>query len=79
MDAVLQETVVEHYVLADEIHEKNPRLLSYIEEKLQDVDGEFVPHLELKEQEKSCKFVIRTAEFTPYPNIILRAGVAFPA
>ena len=79
MDAVLEEAVVEHYTLADEIKVKNPRLLSYIQKKLPDADYEFIPHLELKERSKDVKFAIRTGEFTPYPNIILRAGVAFPA
>lgn len=32
---------------------------------------------ELKELSKQAKFVIRTGEFTPYPNILLRAGVSF--
>lgn len=35
--------------------------------------------IELKEMSKNVKFAVRTGEFTPYPNIILRAGVAFPA
>jgi D-ribose pyranase len=79
MDAVLEEAVVEHYTLAEEISEKNPGLLDYIQKKLSNIPGEFIPHTELKEREKNCKFVIRTGEFTPFPNIILRAGVAFPA
>ena len=31
----------------------------------------------LKKMSAKCKFAIRTGEFTPYPNVILRAGVAF--
>jgi D-ribose pyranase len=79
MDAILDETVVEGYMIAEEIYEKNPKLLSYIREKLADAEEEVVPHLELKEMSKHVKFAVRTGEFTPYPNIILRAGVAFPA
>lgn len=79
MDAVLEEAVVEGYVLAEEIYEKNKPLLVYIKEKLQELDCEFIPHVELKVRTKELKFAIRTGEFTPYPNIILRAGVAFPA
>lgn len=79
MDAVLAEAVVEGYVLADEIHEKNKELLTYIQQQLPEAEREFVPHMELKERTKEIKFAIRTGEFTPYPNIILRAGVAFPA
>ena len=79
MDAILDEAEVEHYTLAREIVEKNPELLAYIEGKLSDVESEMVSHVELKEMSKGIKFAVRTGEFTPYPNIILRAGVAFPA
>ncbi len=79
MDAVLEEAEVEFYTLAEEIHEKNPKLLAYIQEKLPDVGHEFIPHTELKKMSANARFAIRTGEFTPYPNIILRAGVAFPA
>ena len=79
MDAVLGETEVEAYTLAEEIVEKNPKLLSYIREKLPDADAEMISHVELKKMSGDIKFAVRTGEFTPYPNIILRAGVAFPA
>jgi len=79
MDAVLDEVEVEFYTLAQEIAEKNPALLAYIYEKLRDVESEMISHIELKEISKDIKFAVRTGEFTPYPNIILRAGVAFPA
>lgn len=79
MDAVLTETEIEGYVIANEIIEKNPVLLAYIQEKLPDAESEMIPHVELKKMSADVKFAIRTGEFTPYPNIILRAGVAFPA
>lgn len=77
MDAVLDEAVVEFYTLADEIVEKNPELLSYMEGKLEGIPCKMVSHVELKRMTRDVKFVIRTGEFTPYPNVILRAGVAF--
>lgn len=79
VDAVLEEAEVEFYYLAEEIVEKNPVLLSYLKGKLSGVGSQMIPHLELKEMSKHVKFAIRTGEFTPYPNVILRAGVAFPA
>lgn len=79
MDAILDETVVEAYTIADEIEEKNPDLLAYIQEKLTGAEEERIPHTELKAMSANVKFAVRTGEFTPYPNIILRAGVAFPA
>ena len=79
MDAILNETEIEGYTIANEITEKNPGLLSYIREKLSGAEEEMIPHTELKEMSANVKFAVRTGEFTPYPNIILRAGVAFPA
>ena len=78
MDAVLKETEVEFYTVAEEIKEYNPALLAYIEESLPGVERRMVPHTGLKELSRQVKCAIRTGEFTPYPNIILRAGVAFP-
>ena len=77
MDAVLDEVQVEGYTLAEEIVENNPELLSYIEEKFEGAESEMISHEQLKEESVGLKFVIRTGEFTPYPNIVLRAGVAF--
>ena len=79
MDAILAETEIEGYTIANEIEEKNPELLAYIQEKLPDAEEERIPHTDLKRMSANCKFAVRTGEFTPYPNIILRAGVAFPA
>lgn len=77
MDAVIDEAAVEHYTLAEEIETANPDLLAYIQGKLEGIECDFVPHEELKRLERDCRFVIRTGEFTPYPNVILRAAVAF--
>lgn len=79
MDAVLDEAEIESYTIAKEIVEKNPELLTYIREKLPEAEEEMILHTELKERSARVKFAVRTGEFTPYPNIILRAGVAFPA
>ena len=77
MDAILDEAVIEGYTIAEEIVENNPRLLSYIREKLPDAEETMISHTELKQMSAKAKFAVRTGEFTPYPNIILRAGVAF--
>lgn len=79
MDAILDEAEIEQYTIANEIEEKNPELLAYIREKLPSAEWNMVPHTELKEMSRNVKFAVRTGEFTPYPNIILRAGVAFSA
>lgn len=79
MDAVLSEAVVEQYTIAKEINVKNPELLGYIQKKLTGIPCEQIPHEQLKELSAKIKFAVRTGEFTPFPNIICRAGVAFPA
>ncbi len=78
MDAVLEETEIEAYTIAEEIITKNPDLLSYIREKLPKAEEIMISHIELKAESENVKFAVRTGEFTPYPNIVLRAGVAFP-
>lgn len=77
MDAVLEEVCVEGYILAEEIDKSNPTLLEYIVNKLPDLPCEKIPHEELKKRSSELKFAIRTGEFSPYPNIFLRAGVVF--
>ena len=77
LDAVLEEAAVEGYTLAEEIKEANPRLHAYIKEKLPDITRAYIPHEDLKKMSAKCKFAIRTGEFSPYPNVILRAGVVF--
>jgi D-ribose pyranase len=79
LTAVLDETEIEYYFLAQEIVTKNERLLKFIKDSLPEVEHEMIPHVDFKEATKNVKFAIRTGEFTPFPNIILRAGVAFPA
>ena len=70
---------IEKIVLADEIQSRNPAVLQQIEALFagQNVEVEFVSHVELKERTRDCKAVIRTGETTPYANIILQAGCIF--
>ena len=70
---------VEKIVLAEEIKEKNPAVLSEIQAYFAgaEVEVEFVSHVELKARTRDCKAVIRTGETTPYANIILQSGCIF--
>ncbi len=77
VDAVLEETVVEGYIVAKEMQQENPRMARYLHSKLAWLPVQEVPHTELKLQTENVKFAIRTGEFTPYSNVILQAGVAF--
>lgn len=78
LSAVLSELCVEEAIIDTEMDEVSPHMRKKLEEVVKD---EFkvreIPHKELKELSKDCKAVIRTGEFTPYTNIILRAGVLF--
>ena len=77
MDAILDEVQVEGYYLAHEIKEFNPELEEYIKSGLPEAEVEYMPHEDLKKFSSKCRFAIRTGEFSPYPNVILRAGVVF--
>jgi D-ribose pyranase len=71
---VLQELFVERIILAEEIQQYSPHILAGIQELLPDAPIEFIPHVEFKQRVPASRAVIRTAEFTPYSNIILVAG-----
>ncbi|WP_458407545.1 D-ribose pyranase [Anaerotignum sp.] len=79
LEIVAGDMKVEKIVLAEEIKEKNPKVLSEIQAYFagDDVEVEFVSHTELKARTKDCKAVIRTGETTPYANIILQSGCIF--
>ena len=70
---------MEKIVLAEEISQQNPDVLRQVEELFagQNIEVEFVSHVELKERTFDCKAVIRTGETTPYANIILQSGCIF--
>ena len=78
LKAVLSELCVAEGIIGIEINVQSPDMKK---EMIDIVDAEFplieIPHSELKELSKSAKAVIRTGEFTPYTNIILKAGVLF--
>ena len=79
LEIVAGDMKVEKIVLAEEIKDKNPKVLSEIQTYFagQDVEVEFVSHTELKAKTHDCKAVIRTGETTPYANIILQSGCIF--
>ncbi len=79
LEVVAADMKIEKIVLAEEIKEQNPTVLSQIEALFagQNVEVEFVSHAELKAQTRDCKAVIRTGETTPYANVILQSGCIF--
>lgn len=81
LTAVSEDMAVEEIILAEEIKEKNPKVLSEIEKLFNAQETgfkiTFVSHEKLKEQTRECKAVIRTGEVTPYANIILQSACIF--
>lgn len=79
LQVVAEDMVIEEIILAEEIKEQNPKILSQIEElfRQKDIKVRFVSHTSLKEETKQCKAVVRTGETTPYANIILKSGCIF--
>lgn len=76
-DAVVDETEIEYYYVAGETAVKNPKLGEHIRQGLPGIEQESMSHEELKKKSAECRFAIRTGEFSPYANVILRAGVVF--
>lgn len=74
---VLGEMQVEAAILANEIDERNPVLRGQILTLLPDAPIEQISHEDFKALTARSRAMIRTGEFSPYANIILRAGVVF--
>ena len=74
---VLGEMAVQEAIVAVEMVEKSPQILTALRAQLGDVPIRTVPHDAFKVQTQRCAAVIRTGECTPYANVILVAGVTF--
>lgn len=85
LQAVLSEQRVEEIIIAREIKDKNTKLYDQIldvihtYEKAEQIKLKIteISHEEFKMETQKAKAVIRTGEYTPYANIILRSGVVF--
>jgi D-ribose pyranase len=74
LEVVLTEMCVEKAYVSEDIKTKSPHILEGIKKLLGDVPVETLPHVEFKKLTGSTKAIIRTAEFTPFANVILVAG-----
>ena len=79
LEVVVNDMKVEKIILAEEIKTQNPKVLGEIEALFaeQNIEVEYISHVELKALTRDCKAVIRTGETTPYANVILQAGCIF--
>ncbi|AYY13895.1 D-ribose pyranase [Actinobacteria bacterium YIM 96077] len=78
VEAVLAELRVEAYTIADESLDHSRHLVDHVRQRLHGAEELRVSHDVLKEQTRAVRAVVRTGEFTPFANVVLRSGVAFP-
>lgn len=74
---ILTELQVENAVIASEMSSISPDLHAELLPLIGNVPMTEVSHMELKQMTRQAVAVIRTGEFTPYANIILKSGVIF--
>jgi D-ribose pyranase len=77
LDSVLEELQVEEVILASEIIQVSNDLYKEILKRFENVKITTVSHEEFKNLTKSSKAIVRTGEYTPYANVILKSGVVF--
>jgi len=78
VETVLSELRIEGCVIAEELKTTNPQYLARLTTLLDEtVTVGFLTHEDFKRELQGVEAVIRTGEWTPYANIILRAGVTF--
>jgi len=75
LDTVLTELRIEAYVVAEECVVQAPWLFDALIEWLPDAEVVRVSHEELKAATHGARAVVRTGEFRPYANALLRSGV----
>lgn len=74
LEVVLIEMFVEKAYVSEEIITISPHIFAGIQALLGNVPIEPLPHVEFKELTGSTKAIIRSAEYTPFANVILVAG-----
>lgn len=77
LDTVLEELKVEEVLIACEMEEVSKNLYKEIENRFKYIKITKVPHEDFKKVTKDSMAIVRTGEFTPYANIILKSGVVF--
>ncbi len=77
LDTVLEELEVEEIIIANEMEEVSNNLYLEILNKFPHIKITKVKHEEFKCITRNSIAIVRTGEFTPYANIILKSGVVF--
>ena len=74
LEVVLTEMFVEKAYVSEDVLTTSPHIYEGVQELLGEVPIETLPHLEFKRKTGTTRAIIRTAEFTPFANVILVAG-----
>jgi len=74
LEVVLCEMFVEKAYISEDVLSKSPHIYAGMQKLLVGIPIETRPHMEFKKLTGSTRAVIRTAEFTPFANVILVAG-----
>lgn len=77
LETVLEELEVEEIIIANEMEEVSNNLYLEILKKFPHIKITKVKHEKFKCITKNSIAIVRTGEFTPYANIILKSGVVF--
>lgn len=75
--AVLSEMQVESAVIADELAPASPAVHAELLRQLGITPVATLSHEQFKAATRGARAIVRTGEFSPYANVILRAGVVF--
>lgn len=73
-EVVLNELFVERVIVAKEILSYSPHIYKSIQKLLLNIRIDIIKNIEFKQKTQTNRVIIRTAEFTPYANIILVTG-----
>src|SRR5437868_2319140 len=75
--AVLAEMQVEGAVIASELPAASPQVHAELLRQLGATPVSALSHEEFKVRTRAARAIVRSGEFSPYANVILRAGVVF--
>ena len=75
--AVLAEMKVEAAIVAEELAPANPSVHADLRRLLGETPVSTLSHEQFKAATRGARAIVRTGEFSPYANVILRAGVVF--
>lgn len=75
--AVLAEMQVEGAVIAEELALRSPDVHAELRRQLGQTSVAALSHEQFKLATRAARAIVRTGEFSPYANVILRAGVVF--